>query len=44
MDFSLIHALNFETKSLAVEKARSASTLVGGIALNADQMDSNIST
>ena len=35
MDFSLNRALNFVTKSPAAEKARSASTLVGGIVLNA---------
>ena len=35
MDFSLNCALNFVTKSPAAEKARSASTLVGRIVLNA---------
>ena len=35
IDFSLNCALNFVTKNPAAEKARSPSTLVGGIVLNA---------
>ena len=35
MDFSFNRALNFVMNIPAVEKARSASTLVGGIVLNA---------